>query len=237
MSALFVGAYSWSRSFNAYSFSTCEATSVSGVSVHVSDSGCSNCSAVSSSLGDSHGANSYGGAMSVLFVGAYSWSFSVGSYEMRCGAYVGSTLVHLLSITIKGSSFQNSMALSSECYPFILIAKDLTQFEISETGQESEAGFSYGANVSSSAATLPCFAHEASSWRRVTLRRFTAAQSASWLGLMFNRIWDMDIPTHHAAPSSATSAVFLWMACQYKTASHCQTPLVLSLRHHCSLVC
>jgi hypothetical protein len=155
MSVLFVGAYSWSRSFTDYSFSSCKATSVSGVSVQVSDSGCTNCSAVSRSFGDSFGANSYGGAMSVLFVGAYSYSFSVGAYEMECGAYVESTLVYLLSTTIKSSNFRNSMALSSEWYPFVLIANYLTQFEISETGQKSQGGISYGANVSSWARLLP----------------------------------------------------------------------------------
>ena len=45
----------------------------SGVSVHVSDSGCSNCSALSTSRLNSFGANSYGGSMSVLYIGAYAW--------------------------------------------------------------------------------------------------------------------------------------------------------------------
>jgi hypothetical protein len=93
--------------------------------------------------------------MSVLFVGAYSWSFSLGAPQMSCSALVTNTHVYLLSITIKGSSFQNSMALSSEWYPFILIANYLTQFEISETGQESQGGISYASNVSSWARLLP----------------------------------------------------------------------------------
>ena len=119
MSALYVGSYSWSRSSTASSSSTCEATSVSGVSVQVSDSGCSNCSAVSSSPETSNGANSYGGAMSALYVGAYSYSFSLGALRISCTASVTNTHAHLLSITIKRSSFQNSMALSSECYLLI----------------------------------------------------------------------------------------------------------------------
>jgi hypothetical protein len=84
--------------------------------------------------------------------------------------------------------------------------------------------------VSSSAAASPFFACDAASGWRVTLRRFTAAQSASWLGLLFGRLWDMEILPHHAAPSSATRAVFLSMARQYKAASHCPAPPVLSLR-------
>jgi hypothetical protein len=234
MSALFVGAYSWSRSFNAYSSSMCEATSVSEVSVQVSDSGCSNCSAVSSSPRLSLGANSYGGAMSA-YVGAYSYCISNGAAGMSCSASVTNTHVHLLSITIKRSSFQNSMALSGGCYSPTLNAKDLTRFEISETGfeskDESQGGVSYGANVSSSAVILPFSACDAASWRRVTLRRSTAAQSASRLGLMFGRLWDMEVPPHHAVPSSATSVVFSSMARQYKTALHCPTPPVLSLYH------
>ena len=236
MSVLYIGAYSWSLSFDASSSSKCEATSVSGVSVQVSDSGCSNCSAVSSSLGESYGANSYGGAMSVLYVGSYSWSFSAGAFTKSCNASVATTHVHLLSITIKRSSFQNSKALSSECYLFIVNAKDLTRLEFLETGPDSEGvKASYGANVSSSAATLPFFL-DIASWRCVTLRRFTAAQSASWLALLFGRLWVLEIPLHHAAPSSATRAVFLSMARQYKTALHCRTPPVLSLRHRCSLL-
>jgi hypothetical protein len=119
MSAMYVGAYSWSFGGTASSSSTCEATSVSGVSVQVSDSGCSNCSAVSSSGRISYGANSYGGAMSALYVGAYSYSASAGSLEKSCTASVKNTHAHLLSITIKRSSFQNSMALSSEWYLLI----------------------------------------------------------------------------------------------------------------------
>jgi hypothetical protein len=127
MSALYVGSYSWSFSDTDFSSSKCEATSVSGVSVQVSDSGCSNCRAVSSSLGASFGANSYGGAMSALYVGSYSYSLSNGALAKSCTASVATTHVHLLSITIKRSSFQNSMALSGEWYLLISNGQDLTR--------------------------------------------------------------------------------------------------------------
>ena len=166
----------------------------------------------------------------MLYIGSYSYSLSNGAYEKSCTASVATTHVHLLSITIKRSSFQNSMALSSECYLLFSNAQDLTQFEFSEAGRNSE-----GANVSLSAVTLPFFACDAASWRRVTLRRFTAVQSASQSGLLCCRLWDLEILPHHAATSSATSVVFLSMARQYKTASHCPTPPVPSLRHRCSL--
>jgi uncharacterized protein (DUF697 family) len=246
MSALYVGAYSWSLGDTASSSSRCEATNVSEVSVQVSDSGCSNCSAVSISDRTSFGANLYGGAMSALYVGAYSYSTSYGASMTSCTASVTNTHAHLLSITIKRSSFQSSTALSSECYLLILNAKDLTRFEISASGLSiqarasglrSQAGLSYGANVSSSAAALHFFACDpASWWLFFTLRRFTAAQSASWSGLMFGRLWELEALPLHAAPSSATSAVFLSMARQYKTASQCPSPPVLSLRHLCSRV-
>ena len=117
MSVLYVGAYSFSRSFDGSSISECEATSVSGVSVLVSDSCCSNCSAVSSSKKFSSGANSYGGAMSVLYVGAYSFSGAPGNDDpdMYSKSFVATTQVDLLSIAIKNSSFENSTALSGEC--------------------------------------------------------------------------------------------------------------------------
>jgi hypothetical protein len=117
MSVLYIGAYSYSRGFSGSSSSKCEATNVSGVSVQVSDSGCFNCSAVSSSKTSSAGANSYGGAMSLLYVGAYSFSGAPGNDDpdMYSKSFVATTQVDLLSIAIKNSSFENSTALSGEC--------------------------------------------------------------------------------------------------------------------------
>jgi hypothetical protein len=66
MSVLYVGAYAWSFSNDIISSSASEATTVSGVHVSVSNSSCSNCSAVTTSDGHSNGANAYGGSMSVL---------------------------------------------------------------------------------------------------------------------------------------------------------------------------
>jgi hypothetical protein len=159
--------------------------------------------------------------MSVLYVGSYSYCSSAGALDKSCTASVATTHVHLLSITINRSSFQNSMALSGEWYLLISNAQDLTRFELSESGVLSE-----GANVSLSAVTSPFFACDAASWRCITLRRFTAAQSAPWSGLLFGRLWELEAPPLHAAPSFATSAVFLSMARQYKTASYCPTPPV-----------
>jgi hypothetical protein len=52
--------------------------------------------------------------MSVLYIGAYSYSLSDGAPEKSCNAAVETTRVYLLLITIKRSSFLNSVALSGE---------------------------------------------------------------------------------------------------------------------------
>ena len=188
--SFYIGAYAWSRSFASSSSSTCGATVAIGVDVRVQHATSVDCTALThvsllpnSSIAQSLGANSYGGAMSALYVGSYSYSTSNGALAKSCTASVATTHVHLLSITIKRSSFQNSMALIGEWYLLISNAQDLTRFELSEAGEDSE-----GANVSLSAVTSPFFACDAASWRRVTLRRFTAVQSASQLGLLCCRI-------------------------------------------------
>jgi hypothetical protein len=114
MSVLYVGAYAWSRSQVAASSSTCGATNVRGVSVHVSSLGCSNCRALTTSGSDSLGANSYGGSISASYIGAYSYSFSLGQIEAVCRSSVGATRVLDFSITIIRATIADTMALSSE---------------------------------------------------------------------------------------------------------------------------
>jgi hypothetical protein len=117
MSVLYVGAYAWSVSdaTSSSSSSRCEATSASGVSVHVSDSACSNCSALSTSGGSgSFGANSYGGSMSVLYVGAFSYSLAEGEFRFLSRSVVGATRVYGLSITIKNATISDAEAVSGE---------------------------------------------------------------------------------------------------------------------------
>jgi hypothetical protein len=120
MSVLHVGAYSWSLSdktdSNSDSNSTCKATSASDVSVHVSGSGCVKCSAISTTALSSYGANSYGGALSAAFIGAYSYSYAVGGpFVSSCSAIVENTEVVRLSITIQDSIFIDAVAASGEC--------------------------------------------------------------------------------------------------------------------------
>jgi hypothetical protein len=110
ISVLYVGAYSWSFSGHASSSSTCLATFGSGISVHVSSSGCSNCSALTTSGEDSRGANSYGGSMSVLYVGVYSRSWSqVASSSSTCGA----TFASGVSVHVSSSGCLNCSALTN----------------------------------------------------------------------------------------------------------------------------
>ncbi len=118
MSVLHVGAYSWSLSAvangNSNSISTCKATTASDVSVHVSGSGCSNCSAISTNTLISYGANSYGGALSAAFIGAYSYSHAAGSFYSFSRAIVESTEVVRLSVTIQDSTIVDAVAASGE---------------------------------------------------------------------------------------------------------------------------
>ncbi len=113
MSVLHVGAYSWSICLNANSYSKCGATTASDVSVHVNGSGCSNCSANSTSQIDSNGANSYGGAFSAAFIGAYSYSYAVGGvFDLISRAFIGTTQVVRLSVTIQDSTIVDAVAAS-----------------------------------------------------------------------------------------------------------------------------
>ena len=114
MSVLYVGAYSWSYSEDVSSSSTCGATSASGVSVHVSSSGCSNCSASTISGGNSYGINSYGGSISASYIGAYSYSFSLGNADARSRSSVEATRVVDFSIAIIDATIDDTMALSGE---------------------------------------------------------------------------------------------------------------------------
>ena len=114
MSLMHVGAYSWSLSNGGTSNSTCRGTSASEVSVHVSGSACSNCSALSmTSAGTSHAVNSYGGSMSLMHVGAHSWSLSVyGFFVSSSNSTCESTAASEVSVYVSGSACSNCSALS-----------------------------------------------------------------------------------------------------------------------------
>ena len=117
MSGLYVGAdaWSWSDAASSNSRSMCEATTASGVSVRVSDSGCSNCSALSTNSRDSFGANSYGGSISASYIGSLSYSFASGEFRFSSSSGSESTRVHRLSVTITNCTIADTQAMSGEC--------------------------------------------------------------------------------------------------------------------------
>jgi hypothetical protein len=112
MSVLYVGAYAWSFSTRGDSSSASEATTVSGVHVSVSNAGCSNCSAVTSSGGISNGANAYGGSMSVLVFGAHAFSFCLGQFTRRSLSHCGPTKAFGLNVSISSCAFSGAQAMT-----------------------------------------------------------------------------------------------------------------------------
>jgi hypothetical protein len=116
MSVVHVGAYAWSCSNDGSSpsSSTSGSTSGSGFSVSVSDSPCSNCSAMTSSSTYLFQANAYGGSMSVVHVGAYAWSISndgSSPSSSTCGSTSGSGV----NVSVSNSTCFNCSAITT-CY-------------------------------------------------------------------------------------------------------------------------
>jgi hypothetical protein len=114
LSVLFIGAYSFSLSSGASSSSssTCGAVLASDIEVHINGSDCTDCIAESLTQGSSYGANVYGGSMSVLFIGSYSWSLLLGSFgysSSRCGATTASAII----LQVSNSKCINSSAVSA----------------------------------------------------------------------------------------------------------------------------
>jgi hypothetical protein len=103
--SLYLGGYAWSNTGNIAS----GLTTASGVNVSISNVNSSDCSATTTS---SHGCNSYGGSMSVVYIGAYAWTFT---YSNPSGAYssCGITNVTGLVVSISSSTFTDSSATSS----------------------------------------------------------------------------------------------------------------------------
>jgi hypothetical protein len=80
--------------------------------VSVSNAGCSNCLAATSSRRDSVGASSYGGSMSVLYVGAYACSYSGGAFLQFSRSVCDFTRVIGLNVSVQTSDIRLSRALS-----------------------------------------------------------------------------------------------------------------------------
>jgi hypothetical protein len=173
MSAVGIGAYSWSYSgtgsSSSSSNSTSGATSASGVSVSVSNAPCSNCIASVSINGysTSYGAISHGGSMSAVYIGAYSWSYSVGGFDLHSFSSCGRTGVGGLFVSITTSSINHTSAISS--------SKDSVSFDIFHTyrltrSHCSDSGSSFGSNVSTSS-------HKRTLWLMIAAQAFGGAIS------------------------------------------------------------
>jgi hypothetical protein len=94
-------------------------TSASLVSVSVSNTPCSNCSALTTSGFFSNQANAYGGSISVVQVGAYAWSTAfVGSFSFFSRSYSDTTWVTDLSVFIADAATLLTKAFSSKCLQF-----------------------------------------------------------------------------------------------------------------------
>ena len=124
--SLYLGGYAWSwtKSEDSSSSSKSGSTTASGVRVSISDVNSSNCSA--STTGNPHGANAYGGSMSVVYIGAYAWSRSDILTSLHSLSECGKTDVSDLVVSISSSRFANSSAVSRTFSQFPLVSISLT---------------------------------------------------------------------------------------------------------------
>ena len=130
LSALHIGAYAWSLALADTSTTTskCGVTIANEVSVSISKSTCTLCSVLSTTFKSrSNGANSYGGCISALHVGAYAWSLGV-SDSSQSRSECDATIARAMSVNIDTFSCSNCSAMS-------------------KTGGELASDTSNGANV------------------------------------------------------------------------------------------
>ncbi len=102
--SFYVGAYTWSGCEGTTS-SKSGSTTVSGVSVYISNVNSSNSRTKTTTQ------NSYGGSMSVVYIGSYAWSSAIYTstfIESVCGT----TSVTGLVVSISNSTFVGSLAVS-----------------------------------------------------------------------------------------------------------------------------
>ena len=122
--SVYMGGYARSFSFSNSSSSRSGLTTASGVNVSISNVNSSSCSATTAGI---YGANSYGGSMSAVYIGAYTWS-NAGAFPgispfSFASSVCGTTNVTGLVVSISGSTFANSAAASrafSRC-PLVFI--------------------------------------------------------------------------------------------------------------------
>jgi len=184
--SLYLGGYAWSYCFgiSISSSSTSGLTTASGVSVSISNVNSSNCSAASypvANNGASWGVNSYGGSMSVVYIGAYAWSNAGGAQDSSSSSSIcGTTNVTSLVVSISSSKFADSSAGSRTFHSAPMF---LFRCAYSRSSAEFGGGVeAYGSNVRAFAISAPSIilpiVHAVPSDAR-SLRRCTAAPPVS----------------------------------------------------------
>ena len=118
ISVLYIGgnSISWKNAGN-YGISTSGATNASDVGILMSNVSSSNSSVITSTNSNtgSYGANAYGGSVSLIYVGAFAWSFIVGrngQAHMNSTVSCGTTFATRVSLLVNNSSFVDSLAFS-----------------------------------------------------------------------------------------------------------------------------
>jgi hypothetical protein len=116
--SLYLGGYAWSFGRGEVR-STSGLTSASGVSVFISNVNSSDCSATTTGVrGDT-----FGGAMSVAYIGAYAWSYALTSTTSTSSSSAcGTTNVTGLVVSISSSMFANSFAASRTFHIFCVLS-------------------------------------------------------------------------------------------------------------------
>jgi hypothetical protein len=112
--SFYTGPYVWSLNTAGSSKSTCGVTTVSSVTVSISDSPSHNCIAVATSRRMSYGASTYGGSLSAMYIGGYSWSFSGGELAgFVSNSICGALNVNDIRVSISDSPCFNCGAVST----------------------------------------------------------------------------------------------------------------------------
>ncbi len=112
--SLYLGGYAWSYSVSSNSISRSGSTTARGVRVSISDVNSSDCSAITTGY---NGGNSYGGSMSAVYIGAYTWSLSQASSSSSSSlSDCGTTDVSGLVVSISSSLLANSSAVSRRTF-------------------------------------------------------------------------------------------------------------------------
>lgn len=112
--SFYTGPYVWSLNTAGSSKSTCGVTTVSSVTVSISDSPSHNCIAVATSRKSSFGASTYGGSLSAMYIGGYSWSYSRGEVAgFVSNSICGALNVNDIRVSISDSPCFNCGAVST----------------------------------------------------------------------------------------------------------------------------